>query len=313
MTENSPGLIRLEGARRALAEARTLDEIMDVRDKAEAIRLYIRAAGLGIEMQNDAAEVKLRAERRAGELLREMPKNKGSQGTGSNQYEVRLRPATAPTLRDFGIEKTQAYRCQQVASVPAPVFEAHVATVKSEGKELTTTGVLEMVREQAAVERAQVRQEREQARPSPSWIPARIEVADATELPLDSNTVELIVTSPPYGLDKPYLGSADPAEGWGLFMLDWLGEAYRVATDCGRLAVNVPLDMSVPEPRATYAATIAAALTAGWQYRWSIVWNEGNITRTVARGSVDSPSAPHVIARVEMIAVFFRREASKTD
>lgn len=44
-----------------------------------------------------------------GAFLREMPKNKGAEGTGSNQHEVRSRETTAPkTLRDLGISKKES-------------------------------------------------------------------------------------------------------------------------------------------------------------------------------------------------------------
>jgi site-specific DNA-methyltransferase (adenine-specific) len=105
-------------------------------------------------------------------------------------------------------------------------------------------------------------------------------------------------------LDRPYLGLEDLAAGWSAFMADWLTEAFRVTSPGGRLALNIPLDTTEPTARSTYAEAVTAAQAAQWRYRWTIVWNEDNITRSVARGSVDSPSAPHVIARVEMIAVF---------
>ena len=44
-------------------------EAKDRRDKAEALRTYAKAAGVTLEMQNLCAEVRLRYERRAGELL----------------------------------------------------------------------------------------------------------------------------------------------------------------------------------------------------------------------------------------------------
>ena len=53
-------------------------------------------------------EIRLRAERRAGELLAETEKAKPR---GSNQHEDRLRPATdPPTLKDLGLTKTQSSR-----------------------------------------------------------------------------------------------------------------------------------------------------------------------------------------------------------
>ena len=64
-------LIHFNSARQQLMLARDIDEVMQIRDKAEALRAYLRQQGEGLEMQNAAAEIKLRAERRAGELLGE--------------------------------------------------------------------------------------------------------------------------------------------------------------------------------------------------------------------------------------------------
>ena len=63
-----------------------------------------------------ATEIRMRAEIRAGELLREMEKNKGAQGSGSNQHQVRSPDATAPppTLSDLGVTKTQSSRWQKL-------------------------------------------------------------------------------------------------------------------------------------------------------------------------------------------------------
>lgn len=132
----------------------------------------------------------------------------------------------------------------------------------------------------------------------------RLEVADATSLPLPDESVDLIVTSPPYGVGKDYARYTDPSEAWYEFMQQWLNEAYRVARPTCRLAVNVPLDTSEGGHRPTYAQLVRAATIEGWQYETTIVWNEGNVSRSVARGSVDSAAAPHIMAPVEMIAVF---------
>jgi hypothetical protein len=68
-----------------------------------------------------AATNRLRAEKRAGELLAEMKKNKGARGTWSNQHQVRLYDATAPQppkLSDLGGTKSQPSRWQQLAALP---------------------------------------------------------------------------------------------------------------------------------------------------------------------------------------------------
>lgn len=144
--------------------------------------------------------------------------------------------------------------------------------------------------------------------PAPVLLPVpdavRLDVGNATDLPLADASVDLIITSPPYGLDIDYDQFVDPAESWYELMSQFCAEAYRVAKPGGRLAVNVPLDTTKPSPRPTYAQVIRAATLEGWEYRTTIIWNEGNVSKSVARGSVDSYTAPHIITPVEMIAVF---------
>jgi hypothetical protein len=70
-------LAKLELARRLLAETRSVDEVKMIRNLGEAARVYARQARLGLEAQNDAAEIKLRAERRLGELIATLPKQDG--------------------------------------------------------------------------------------------------------------------------------------------------------------------------------------------------------------------------------------------
>jgi len=142
--------------------------------------------------------------------------------------------------------------------------------------------------------------------PVPSSV--RLDVADAAALPLDDETVDLIVTSPPYGLSKAYAAYTDPSEGWHFMMQTWLAEAYRVARPGGRLALNVPWDTTEGGYRPTWPQACQAAVSAGWTYRWAIVWNEGNVSKSVARGSIDSAAAPHVITPVEVVGVFHKSE-----
>jgi hypothetical protein len=126
-------LVRFEAAKRALAEARTIDEVKQIRDKAEALRLYVKQQGDSLEMQNDIAEIKLRAERRAGELLAEMGENEQRQRRGGDRKsklhdETLIEP---PTLSDLGITKSQSSRWQQEAKVPEETFEQYVAETKA--------------------------------------------------------------------------------------------------------------------------------------------------------------------------------------
>jgi hypothetical protein len=74
-------LIKYDAARKAIAAAHRVDEAKKIRDKAEAVRTYAKLAG-DLDMQNMAAEIRIRAERRAGQLLLEMEKNPGTRGEG---------------------------------------------------------------------------------------------------------------------------------------------------------------------------------------------------------------------------------------
>lgn len=137
-------LARIEEARRLLAQATTVDEVKEIRDMAEAVRVYARERQLGLDVQNHAAEIRLRAERRAGELLAAMPKNDGHRFSGGNTV---LPPAA--TLADLGVDKMQSSRWQAVARVPAPAFDAYVAARKQHGQEITTADVLRLAPKRA--------------------------------------------------------------------------------------------------------------------------------------------------------------------
>lgn len=122
----------VEAMRRAYGEvesARTIDEVRDIRDRADAARQYARAAGYSREITNMCAEIKLRAERKAGSLLAEMPKHPaGRPPENRSQPETNL----PPKLADIGVSKNQSYRWQQAAAVPDDVFEDYIETVRQD-------------------------------------------------------------------------------------------------------------------------------------------------------------------------------------
>jgi hypothetical protein len=69
--EPGTALEQISIAQRALGEAKTLPDIKAVRDTAETLRAGARARQMGIETENTAAEIVVRAERKMGaELLR---------------------------------------------------------------------------------------------------------------------------------------------------------------------------------------------------------------------------------------------------
>lgn len=139
-SENSV-LVRINEANRALERIQTIDEAKEVRDRAEALRGYAKQVGACQALQNRVVELKIRAERRAGELLKEVPKHRGGRrSTGNTMLPVRFK------LSDVGVTKMQSSRWQSLADIPQTKFDGFIADVIVQDGELTSTGLYRLAR-----------------------------------------------------------------------------------------------------------------------------------------------------------------------
>lgn len=122
------GLVRYEAACLALAKAKATDEVKLIRDKADAMRAAARIAK-NKQLEVDAAEIRIRAERRLGELI-EATKATVGLATGGEHGGRRKKDGSreAPsnarlTLTAAGIDKKLSSRAQKLAAVPEAEFE----------------------------------------------------------------------------------------------------------------------------------------------------------------------------------------------
>lgn len=130
MGEISP-LTQYESAKRMLAQAVRVDEVLHVRDVAQQIHLYgMQAKDRGI--QADAMELRERAERRLGVLLagaREAGQI-SSGGRPSKEPKTSSEEEQVFTLAEVGIDRKLSMKAQQLAKVEETVFEAGIARAR---------------------------------------------------------------------------------------------------------------------------------------------------------------------------------------
>lgn len=122
--ERTFGLPVYDRMRNAIVEAYRVDEVADIRDKALAFEYY---AKLAKDPQNErvACDIRLRAERKAGEMLAQMEKSGERTGHGGDRKSNS--GAASLKLSDLGISYDQSSKWQQLAAVPQKDFEAALA------------------------------------------------------------------------------------------------------------------------------------------------------------------------------------------
>lgn len=173
-------LVRYDAMCRAIAEAHAVDEVKDIRDKARAIEMYARQAQ-NTEAEERAREIRLRAERKCGQMLAAM-KADGKMAKGGSPYHKPTGYVVEPVekdemLADWKITKRQSHEWQKLAAVPEDLFE------------------------QALTEPS----------PSTAAIITRHEVAERPPLPVMGNEMALWVWGTLQDFDREGVLAADPA------------------------------------------------------------------------------------------------------
>ncbi len=137
MTTNDVALVRYDQARAALAKAHSIDELKDIKNKAHALAGYARQAK-DKDLIAWATEIRVRAERRCGEMTSQITTAQGRRTTSSQDATK----SKEEQLADVGLTKQQASKYEQLAAIPEAKFDRVVDEVKDAVGEVTTAAVI---------------------------------------------------------------------------------------------------------------------------------------------------------------------------
>jgi site-specific DNA-methyltransferase (adenine-specific) len=137
-----------------------------------------------------------------------------------------------------------------------------------------------------------------------------------SEMP--EKSVDLIVTSPPYGVGIDYDTFEDDLEfdQYKVFSNNWLREAYRVLKDDGRIALNIPYEINRQDKggRIFMAAelwNIMKSIGFGFYGIVDLEEQSPHRSKTTAWGSWMSPSAPYIYNPKECIILAYKKHHIK--
>lgn len=140
-TDNSANVVEkaaamLQEVKLQLPEVEDVKLLLDLRANADALKTFLRQRDAALTAQLDAAEIKLRTERRLGQLLAEAPTIPND---GSRNSQVRPTDLTpkSEVLKEMGIKKQRASEWQKLAAVKDEDFEKHAAAIRSKAENLT--------------------------------------------------------------------------------------------------------------------------------------------------------------------------------
>jgi len=122
--ESAPLPAKYEAARLAIAECERIDECKTWADKAAALASYAKQAK-DDSLRQMAVRIQARAERRAGELLRQI-------NPGHGARDGKRRDGTVPPLtrgqaaKDAGLSERQRKTALRIANIPISEFERQI-------------------------------------------------------------------------------------------------------------------------------------------------------------------------------------------
>ena len=132
------------------------------------------------------------------------------------------------------------------------------------------------------------------------------------------NSVDLVVTSPPYnvGIDYDVHNDTMTMEEYWDFTKQWLTESFRVLKIDGRIAVNIPYEVNVQDRggRVLFMSEFWSVMkSVGFQFYGLVDLDENSPHRskTTAWGSWMSPSSPYIYNPKECVILAYKKDRIK--
>ena len=133
------------------------------------------------------------------------------------------------------------------------------------------------------------------------------------------NSIDLIVTSPPYGVGIAYDVHDDDVEfeEYLKFTKEWLTEAYQILKDDGRIAINIPYEINrqAKGGRIFFCSEVYQVMKRiGFKFYGIVDLEEDSPHRskTTAWGSWMSPSSPYIYNPKECVILAYKNKHIKT-
>lgn len=135
---------------------------------------------------------------------------------------------------------------------------------------------------------------------------------------LEENSIDLIVTSPPYGVGIDYDSWDDDRqfEEYKEFTLEWMTEAFRVLKEDGRIALNIPYEINRQDKggRIFFSSEMWSIMKdIGFKFFGIVDLQETSPHRskTTAWGSWMSPSSPYIYNPKECVILAYKKYHKK--
>ncbi len=192
-------LAKIDKAKAYLAAIVSVEDVMEVMGMAEAAQAYAKRVGSTVETINYAAEIRLRSERKLGEILIKTPKAKGTRGqlkgSSSGAAKTEAPEDPTPTLTEVGISYKLSSQAQELANAPEEEFEAALKVGK---KELNRNKVLKDLKTKRQTKKRTTK--RKAAASKCKDMDKRIIVGDFRKHTdkVPDGSLSLIFTDPPY-------------------------------------------------------------------------------------------------------------------